>query len=276
MDAATADTQPRRISGAEIRAKIEANRQKRLSIADAMKAEAGVSEHEVWHENRGGLAWIDTGKIQSPEGRKIAQLHIVAHECGHIFLHRRGTAGYRFAGHVKEWEAEAYAHQCFVEHGMRMPKRLSKWGRTYVGQWIAKDRAAGIPIDARVQAYVLGRRSPYEALRDAPATWQTFKSQQSPLTKHARRWLRSRHSPERRDHRIVHRVGGLAEYLWSWFCMGWTLSFLALMLGGAAFISPELAAVVKTSGPGWREMFVSTVGGLLIANAAMIVRTLRF
>src|SRR5215475_9445288 len=102
--------------GAEIRAKIAANRAKRLRIADAMKNEAGVTEHTVHKEDFGGLAYIGTGRIYSPEGRKIVQLYTVAHECGHIFLHNSGS-GHTLAGHVKEFEAESYAHQAFREHG---------------------------------------------------------------------------------------------------------------------------------------------------------------
>ena len=121
--------------GAEIRSRIAANRAKRLRIADAMKQEAGVTEHTVHKEDFGGLAYIGTGKIYSPEGRKIVQLYTLAHECGHIFLHNSGP-GYTFAGHVKELEAESYAHQAFREHGMTIPRNLSSWGRNYVGSWI--------------------------------------------------------------------------------------------------------------------------------------------
>ena len=136
------------ISGAEIRARIAANREKRLRIADAMKREAGVTGHEINTENLAGLAYIGTGRILSPEGRKIVQLYTLAHECGHIFLHNSGP-GYWLPGHIKELEAESYAHQAFREHGMTLPRRLSDWGRTYVGSWVEKDRAAGIPIDPR-------------------------------------------------------------------------------------------------------------------------------
>jgi hypothetical protein len=111
-----------------------------------MKLEAGVTEHTVHKEDFGGRAYIGTGKIYSPEGRKIVQLYTLAHECGHIFLHNSGP-GYAFPGHVKEFEAESYAHQAFREHGMTVPRTLSKWGRQYVGSWIAKDRAANVPID---------------------------------------------------------------------------------------------------------------------------------
>jgi hypothetical protein len=161
--------------GAEIRAKIAANRAKRLRIAEAMKNEAGVTAHSVNKENLAGLAYIGTGGIYSPEGRKIVRLYTLAHECGHIFLHNSG-AGYTLPGHVKEFEAESYAHQAFREHGMTLPLKLSNWGRTYVGSWIEKDRATNIPIDPRAMAYAAGRRSPYEPLRLVPATWHIFRA----------------------------------------------------------------------------------------------------
>lgn len=93
-----------------------------------MKREAGVAGHNVHKEDFGGLAYIGTGRIYSPEGRKIVQLYTLAHECGLIFLHNSGP-GYWLPGHVKEFEAECYTHQAFREHGMTAPRRLSTWGR---------------------------------------------------------------------------------------------------------------------------------------------------
>jgi hypothetical protein len=61
-------------TGEQIRAKIAANREKRLSIAELMKREAGVTEHTIHKEDAGGLAYIGTGRILSPEGRNILQL----------------------------------------------------------------------------------------------------------------------------------------------------------------------------------------------------------
>ena len=54
--------------GEQIRARIVANREKRLQIAEAMKAmkaEAGVTEHELnaSREDFSGLAWGAIGKI---------------------------------------------------------------------------------------------------------------------------------------------------------------------------------------------------------------------
>ena len=162
--------------GAQIRAKIAANRARRLAIADAMKREAGVAGDNVHKEDFGGLAYIGTGRIYSPEGRKIVQLYTFAHECGHIFLHNTGP-GYWLPGHLKEFEAECYTHQAFREHGMTAPRRLSKWGRDYVASWIAKDRAANISIDPRAEAYAAGLRSPYEPLRMVPLTWKLFRAE---------------------------------------------------------------------------------------------------
>ncbi len=161
--------------GAEIRAKIAANRAKRLGIAAAMKREAGVTEHTVHKEDYGGLAYIGTGRIVSPEGRKIVQLYTLAHACGHIFLHNSGD-GYWLAGHIKEFEAEGHAHKAFREHGMTLSRRLSKSGREYVASWSARDRAAGIPIDPRVRTYAAGRWSPYAPLRMVPSTWRMFRA----------------------------------------------------------------------------------------------------
>ena len=45
-----------------------------------MKNEAGVTEHTVNKENLAGLAYIGTGGIYSPEGRKIVQLCTLAHK----------------------------------------------------------------------------------------------------------------------------------------------------------------------------------------------------
>jgi hypothetical protein len=160
-------------TGKQIREKIATNRKKRLNIADAMKEEAGVTAHTVNTKNLDGLAHFDTGEILSAAGRNMRELHIVAHECGHIFLHSIGGDGFRLPTHVKEMEAESYAHQAFRHHGMTLPRRRSDWGRRYVGFWIAKDRAAGMPIDPRAESYANGNRSPYEPLRMTPPEWQS-------------------------------------------------------------------------------------------------------
>jgi hypothetical protein len=273
--------------GAEIRAKIAANRARRLAIADAMKREAGVSGHNVHKEDFGGLAYIGTGRIYSPEGRKIVQLYTLAHECGHIFLHNSGP-GYSLSGHVKEFEAECYTHQAFREHGMTAPRRLSKWGRNYVASWIAKDRAGNISIDPRAEAYAAGLRSPYEPLRMVPLTWKIFRAEvDSAAPPIAARWswasmilnrVRVRNLPQRLQ-RTVSERGSLAAEVFAVLRLaarctiyGTTACLLGLLIIQAFHPLPD----IFPKRPGdvtWAELLTAVAGGLLLANLAVIGRT---
>lgn len=258
--------------GAEIRAKIAANRAKRLAIADAMKREAGVTEHTVHKEDFGGLAYIGTGRILSPEGRKIVQLYIVAHECGHIFLQNAGD-GYSLPAHVKELEAECYAHQAFREHGMTLPRRLSDWGRRYVGEWVEKDRATGITIDPRAVAYAAGRRSPYEPLRMVPATLGIFRAAGAPTS-----WLgRLLHRLRRRlAGSIPRRLADEARTVIRLAAGGALHGTTACMIGLGLLHSfypdmiPRPPHEYNLTLP---ELGIAALGGLLIANLALLVRT---
>ncbi|MDX2307590.1 MAG: hypothetical protein NW216_05065 [Hyphomicrobium sp.] len=210
--------------GNEIRVRIEANWKKRLAFAEAMKREAGVTAHTVWPIENGGLAYIGTGHIKSPEGRNIRQLYILAHECGHIFLHDK-MPGYHLPSHIKELEAESYAHQAFRAHGMKVPAACTRFARWYVGSWIRKDRAAGIPIDPRAVDFVEGRRSPFEPLRMTPLEWQ------GPAAMRAMRWRRWRKSvgdmvaPTFREAAILFELSQFA------FCFGYFVMMLAVAFG---------------------------------------------
>ena len=269
--------------GSEIRAKIAANRARRLRIAEAMKNEAGVTAHTVNEENLAGLAYIGTGGIYSPEGRKIVQLYTLAHECGHIFLHNSGP-GYALPGHVKEFEAESYAHQAFREHGMSLPLKLSKWGRTYVGSWIEKDRATNIPIDPRALAYAAGRRSPYEPLRMVPATWQIFRAAVDPAPPTIATRLLRLHSLRTFVNRALQRLGqcvpkDLADEALTLFRLAasCTLHGATLCLLGLVIIQsfhPMADVFPKRPGDITRaEFLTAVVGGLWLANLAVLWRT---
>jgi hypothetical protein len=262
--------------GAEIRAKIAANRAKRLRIADAMKREAGVTAHTVNEEDLRGLAYIGTGGIFSPEGRKIVELYTVAHECGHIFLHNAGP-GYTLPGHIKEFEAESYAHQAFREHGMTIPRNLSSWGRNYVGSWIEKDRAANIPIDPRAIAYAAGRLSPYEPLRMAPATWKIFRAAGDPAAPtnparqpwhYALRTLRSRALQRLRQYvpeeaLTLLRLAAGCTYLGTAACL------LGLVFCPMPDVLPGRPGEIAPA-----EFLTAVAGGLWLANLAVLWRSM--
>ena len=139
-----------------------AAKQRYQLIAEALKREAGVRRHYT-HRSISGLAWIGSGKILAPDGITRRQLYVLAHECGHLVLHS-SAATWNKPGHVKEHEAETYAHRAFERYGMEVPEKSSQWARAYVEQWIMKDRAAGIPVCPMAEAFAAGRRAPEEPL----------------------------------------------------------------------------------------------------------------
>jgi hypothetical protein len=242
-----------------------------------MKQEAGVTGHTVHQEDFGGLAYIGTGRIYSPEGRKIVQLYTLAHECGHIFLHNSGP-GYVLPGHVKEFEAESYAHQAFREHGMIVPRKLSASARNYVASWIGKDRAANIPIDPRALAYATGRLSAYEPLRMVPSTWEIFRAAVTPAPPTiAARWPYSlRAAVNRALQRLGQKVPKhLGEEALTLFGLAASSAFLgttACLLGLVFYPMPN----VFPGRPGEiapAEFLTAIAGGLWLANLALLWRT---
>lgn len=165
------DKRKRRTSGIEIRARIEANARKRRSIAEQMKREAGVRAHLENRTELSGLAWTNTGCIETPESRNIANLYVLAHECGHVFLHMTGV-GRILPSHVMEYEAECYAHQALRHHGMTVPPMHTAQARRYVTAMMDQDRAQRLPISPAAERFASGAGSPFAPLRDHPKSWR--------------------------------------------------------------------------------------------------------
>lgn len=149
-------------AGAQLQAARRAARERYIAIAAAMKAEAGITRHHHF-DKIGGLAWSGTGRILAPKGVTRRQLYVLAHECGHNVLH--GSAmGMAKPAHVKEHEAETYAHRAFARYGLAVPEKSAQWSRAYVGLWIMKDQAAGVAICPSAADWAAGRRSPHDPL----------------------------------------------------------------------------------------------------------------
>jgi hypothetical protein len=106
---------------------------------------------------------MDTGHILAPAGTTRRQLYILTHECGHIALHSTPWTGSK-PRHVKEHEAESYAHRALTAHGLEVPEESTYGARWYVAQCIEEDRARGISICPMAEAFATGRRSPYASL----------------------------------------------------------------------------------------------------------------
>lgn len=151
-----------RLSPDALQAARRAARERYQLIAEALKRESGVRRHYT-QKSISGLAWLRERKILAPDGITRRQLYVLAHECGHIVLHSHASAWSK-PSHVKEHEAETYAHRAFERYGLEIPEKSARWARAYVGQWIMKDRAEGIPICAMAEAFANGTRSPSDPL----------------------------------------------------------------------------------------------------------------
>jgi hypothetical protein len=134
-----------------------------LAIASALKAEAGVKGHVV-RSSLCGVANLSNGWIAAPEGRTRKQLYVLAHECAHVVMHAYGRHRGKPA-HVREFEAEMWAHLALHRHGVAVPRSMTASARTYVGRKIAQARKSGAhnicPVaDAFARGMPLPRRVP--------------------------------------------------------------------------------------------------------------------
>src|SRR5262249_9172153 len=94
-----------------------------LAVADAIKAEAGVTHHCIVDPSREdgrvifGLAFPQRRSIHAPEGRTPNDLYLLAHECGHVALRH----DHQKPRHVREYEAAMWAHGALQRHGIAVP-----------------------------------------------------------------------------------------------------------------------------------------------------------
>ena len=259
-----------RTEGDAIRARIAANAQKRFEIAEAMKREAGVRDHRLTGQHDGGIAWTDRASILAPEGENRVQLATLAHECGHVFLHAAGTPGHFLPGHVKEMEAESFAHQAFRAHDMRMPAKVTAWGRAYVGRWVVEDRAACIQIDPRAEAYAKGTRSPYEPLRIVPDTWTGVAAEAVPLE-----WRDRGRNFNWRLGCVMRGAGAefkeLLEFVYAQTCVGVCVTYVALAL--MTLFGPAIPLQKEPGTFSISELMLICDCGLLWAAAALMWKT---
>ncbi len=124
-----------------------------LAVASALKADAGVAEHEIRDALRGYAC--ASGKIVAPEGRTRRQLYILAHECAHVALDHFNTGKPR---HVEEMEAEKWAIAALRRHGIPVPRGMIALGKRYVAFKIRQaERRGAKRIDPAARAYAKRR-----------------------------------------------------------------------------------------------------------------------
>ena len=95
-----------------------------LAVAKAIKAESGVTYHRIVDPRREdgrvtfGLAFPQRKAIHAPEGCTPKDLYLLAHECGHVALKHN----HQKPRHVREYEAEMWAHVALHRHGVAVPE----------------------------------------------------------------------------------------------------------------------------------------------------------
>jgi hypothetical protein len=105
-----------------------------LAIAARIKSEAGVIEHHIIDpvSKNGSVLFgraIPRRKIiHAPAGATIADLYLVAHECGHVALQH----DHQKPRYIREYEAEQWAHDALQKHGIDVPESVSADAMTNV------------------------------------------------------------------------------------------------------------------------------------------------
>lgn len=123
-----------------------------LAAAALLKQEAGVSEH-ILRTSLSGRAWYKLRRISAPEGRTRKQLYILAHECAHIALQHLDKPV-----HVRETEAEQWAHEALRRHSLAVPKSMTARARQYVAYKINRALKRGAKhIDPRAARFAEGK-----------------------------------------------------------------------------------------------------------------------
>jgi hypothetical protein len=95
-----------------------------LVVAERIKAEAGVTHHRIVDPicKDGyvsfGLAFPQRRVIHAPEGRTPEELYLLAHECAHVALRH----DHQKPRHVREYEAEMWAHAALQRYGVAIPE----------------------------------------------------------------------------------------------------------------------------------------------------------
>lgn len=99
----------------------------------------------------GGRAFGDHIEAPRPVTRKA--LYIYLHEVGHVIL-GHCDAKCRKPRHLREYEAEKWAHDRMRAHGIAVPRIMTSRARSYVRRKIRRAQARGAKkIDRRAQVF---------------------------------------------------------------------------------------------------------------------------
>jgi hypothetical protein len=93
----------------------------------------------AYRKSLSGGCYLKEKRISAPRPVTRKSLYIFLHECAHAHLHVVG----RSKRHVEELEAEQWAHARMREHGIAVPRTMTKRAKAYVGRKIDQAKARG-------------------------------------------------------------------------------------------------------------------------------------
>src|SRR5262249_49089806 len=90
--------------------------------------------------NLSGRAHHSSGLMEAPIPKTRKALYLFLHECAHFALHHRGR---NKPIHVREHEAEQWAHQKMREAGIPVPRTMTARAKKYVAMKIGRAERRG-------------------------------------------------------------------------------------------------------------------------------------
>ncbi|MCH4541838.1 MULTISPECIES: hypothetical protein [Brucella/Ochrobactrum group] len=94
-------------------------------------------------------------RIEAPRPVTRKSLYIFLHECAHAHLH---CGGPKLPVHVKELQAEKWAHSKMREHGIPVPRTMTDRAKAYVARKIDRAEKRGAKsIDREAQRFASSR-----------------------------------------------------------------------------------------------------------------------
>jgi hypothetical protein len=138
------------LSGAELQAARKAAAERFETIATQYVPEGYTVE---FRKSLSGRHYRNKKLIQAPRQVTRRSLYVFLHECAHAHLHldRRPPV------HVMEMEAEKWAHEKMREHGIAVPRKMTKQAKRYVASKIRRAIARGAKkIDRAASRYAFG------------------------------------------------------------------------------------------------------------------------
>jgi hypothetical protein len=103
-----------------------------------------------YRKNLSGRHYSKKKLIQAPRPVTRKALYIFLHECAHAHLHRDRKP----KAHVREMEAEQWAHKRMREHGIAVPRDMTQRAKEYVGRKIRQAQRSGAKrIDAKARRF---------------------------------------------------------------------------------------------------------------------------